>query len=121
MSGNDEEQNIINGKAPKESYYKHKKKGTNYSKRVQKELNNTELKLNLNTLALELGKQKAINKPLQNKIAKLVLGRPRKETLQEAYNNLQQIEYNFKNDKLSDKERPFKNKNYTIKELKKMN
>ena len=120
MSGNDEEQNIINGKAPKESYYKHKKKGTNYSKRVQKELNNTELKLNLNTLALELGKQKAINKPLQNKIAKLVLGRPRKETLQEAYNNLQQIEYNFKNDKLSDKERPFKNKNFTIKELKKI-
>ena len=72
MSGNDQEQNIINGEAPKESYYKHKKKGTNYSKRVQKELNNTELKLNLNTLALELGKQKAINKPLQNKIAKLV-------------------------------------------------
>ena len=34
MSGNDEEQNIINGKAPKESYYKHIKKGTNYSKRV---------------------------------------------------------------------------------------
>ena len=57
MSGNDEEQNIINGEAPRESYYKHKKKGTNYSKRVQKELNNTELKLNLNTLALELGKQ----------------------------------------------------------------
>ena len=26
MSGNDEEQNIIDGKAPKESYYKHKKK-----------------------------------------------------------------------------------------------
>ena len=25
MSGNDEEQNIINGKVPKESYYKHKK------------------------------------------------------------------------------------------------
>ena len=55
MSGNDvEECNIINGEipapAPKESYYKHKKKGTNYSKRVQKELNNTELKLNLNTL-----------------------------------------------------------------------
>ena len=121
MSGNDEDQNIINGEAPKESYYKHKKKGTNYSKRVQKELNNTELKLNLNTLALELGKQKAINKPLLNKIAKLVLGRPRKETLQEAYNNLQQIEHNFKNNKTSDKERPFKNKNYTIKELKKIN
>ena len=99
MSGNDEDQNIINGEAPRESYYKHKKKGTNYSKRVQKELNNTELKLNLNTLALELGKQKAINKPLLNKIAKLVLGRPRKETLQEAYNNLQQIEHNFKNNK----------------------
>jgi hypothetical protein len=121
MSGNDEDQNIINGEIPKVSRYQYKKQGTNYSKRVQKELNNTELKLNLNTLALELGKQKAINKPLQKKIAKLVLGRPRKETLQEAYNNLQQIEHNFKNDKLSDNERPFKNKNYTIKELKKIN
>ena len=96
MSGNDEDQNIINGEVPKLSYYKHKKQGTNYSKRVQKELNNTELKLNLNTLALELGKQKAINKPLLNKIAKLVLGRPRKETLLVAYNNIPQIEYNFK-------------------------
>ena len=60
MSGNDEEEyNIINGEIPepkpKESYYKHKKKGTNYSKRVQKELSNTELKVKLNTLALELG------------------------------------------------------------------
>ena len=123
MSGNDEEEyNIINGEIPapkpKESYYKHKKKGTNYSKRVQKELSNTELKLKLNTLALELGKQKVINKPLQNMIAKLVSGRPRKETLQDIYNNFQQIEHNFKNNKLSDKERPFKNTNYTIKELK---
>ena len=97
MSGNDEEEyNIINGEIPapkpKESYYKHKKQGTNYSKRVQKELSNTELKLKLNTLALELGKQKVINKPLQNMIAKLVSGRPRKETLQETYNNFQQIE-----------------------------
>ena len=61
MSGNDEEEeyNIINGEipAPKQSYYKHKKQGTNYSKRAQKELNNTELKLNINSLALELGKQ----------------------------------------------------------------
>ena len=48
---------------------------------------------------LELGKQKAINKPLLKKMAKLVLGRPRKETLQEAYNSLQQIEHNFKNEK----------------------
>ena len=69
MSGNDgeeEEYNIINGEipAPKQSYYKHKQQGTNYSKRVQKELSNTELKLNINFLALELGKQKAINKPL---------------------------------------------------------
>jgi len=105
MSGNDEDQNIINGEVPKLSYYKHKKQGTKYSKRVQKELSNTELKLNLNTLALELGKQKAINKPLLNKISKLVLGRPRKETLQEAYNNLQQIEHNFKNNKTSDKDK----------------
>ena len=69
MSGNDEEEyNIINGviPAPRESYYKHKKQGTKYSKRVQKELNNTELKVKLNYLALELGKQKAINRPLQN-------------------------------------------------------
>ena len=122
MSGNDEEEyNIINGEIPapkpKESYYKHKKQGTNYSKRVQKELNNTDLKLNLNTLALELGKQKAINKPLLNKIAKLVLGRPRKETLQEAFNNLQQIKYNWKTGKQSN-EKALKNKNYTIKELK---
>ncbi len=63
-----------------------------------------------------MGKQKAINKPLLNRIAKLVLGRPRKETLQE-----QQIEHNFKNKKTSDKDRPFKNKNYNIKELKKVN
>ena len=60
----DEEYNIINGEipAPKQSYYKHKKKVTNFSKRVQQELNNTELKLKINSLALELGKQKAINK-----------------------------------------------------------
>jgi hypothetical protein len=57
MSGNDEDQNIINGEIPKVSRHQYKKQGTNYSKRVQKELNNTELKLNLNTLALELGKQ----------------------------------------------------------------
>ena len=50
-----------------ESYYKHKKRETDYSKRVQQELNNTELKVNLYTLALELGKQKVINKPLLNK------------------------------------------------------
>ena len=71
MSGNDEEEeyNIINGEIPapkqsyyKHSYYKHKKQGTNYSKRVQKELNNTELKLNINSLALELGKQKQLIK-----------------------------------------------------------
>ena len=53
-------------------------------------------------------------------MAKLVLGRPRKETLQEAYNSLQQIEHNFKNEKVSDKKRPFKNTNYTIKELEKI-
>ena len=43
-------------------------------------------------------------------MANLVLGRPRKETLQYAYNNLQQIESNFKNNKARDKESPFKNK-----------
>ena len=43
-------------------------------------------------------------------MAKLVFGRPRKESLQEAYNNLQQIEHDFKNNKGSDKARPFKNK-----------
>ena len=32
-------------------------------------------------------------------MAKLVLGRPRKKPLQEAYNSLQQIEHNFKNEK----------------------
>ena len=52
MSGNDEEEyNIINGEIPapksKLSYFKHKKQGTKYSKRVQKELSNTELKVNL--------------------------------------------------------------------------
>jgi hypothetical protein len=100
--------------AQRKLFYKHIKKGTNYSKRVQKELKSTEPKLNLNSLALELGKQKASNKPLLNTISKLVLGRPRKETLKEAYNNLQKIEHNLKNDKLSDKERRFKNINYTI-------
>ena len=104
----------------KKSVRSYKKQGTNYSKRVQKELNNTELKFKINSLALELGKQKAINKPLLKKMAKLVLGRPRKETSQEAYNSLQQIEHNFKNEKVSDKKRPFKNSNYTIKELKKI-
>ena len=53
-------------------------------------------------------------------MAELVLGRPRKETLQEAYDSLQQIEHNFKNEKVSDIKRPFKNSNYTIKELKKI-
>jgi hypothetical protein len=72
------------------------KKGNKLQQTSTKELDNTELKVKLNTLALELGKQKAISKPLQNKIAKLVLGRPRKETLQEAYNNLQQIEHILK-------------------------
>ena len=38
-------------------------------------------------------------------MAKLVIGRPRKETLQEAYNSLQQIEHNFKNEKVSDKKK----------------
>ncbi len=51
-----------------ESYYKHEKRETDYSKRVQQELNYSELKVNLYTLALELGKQKVINKPLLNKM-----------------------------------------------------
>ena len=45
MSGNDDEEeyNIINGEipAPKQSYYKHKKQGRHYSKRIQIELSNT--------------------------------------------------------------------------------
>jgi hypothetical protein len=40
--GEEEEHNIINAEIqkPKESYYKHTKKGTKCSKRVQNELNN---------------------------------------------------------------------------------
>ena len=54
-------------------------------------------------------------------MAKLVLSRTRQETLQNAFNNLQQIEHNFKTGKHGNENRPFKNKNYTIKELKTIN
>ena len=73
MSGNDEDQNIINGEVPKVSRHHYKKQGTNYSRnKKNKELDRTELKIKINSLALELLKQKAINKPLANKMAKLV-------------------------------------------------
>ena len=50
-------------------------------------------------MALKLLDEKAINKPLANKMAKLVLSRTRQQTLEDAYNNLQQIEHNFKTGK----------------------
>ena len=65
MSGNDEDQNIINGEIPKLSQHHYKKQGTNYSKnKKNKELDRTELKIKLNSLALKLLDEKAINKPL---------------------------------------------------------
>ena len=122
MSGNDDEdQNIINGEFPKVSRYNYKKKGTNYSRnKNNKELDRTELKLKINSLALQLLNEKAINKPLANKMAKLVLKGTRKQTLEDAFNNLQQIKYNWKTGKQSN-EKALKNKNYTIKELKTLN
>jgi hypothetical protein len=51
-------------------YYK--KQGTNYSRnKNNEELDRTELKIKINSLALELYKEKAINKPLVKKMAKL--------------------------------------------------
>ena len=118
----DEDQNIINGEIPKLTRHHYKKQGTNYSRnKNNKELDRTQLKIKLNSLALKLLNEKAINKPLANKMAKLVLSRTRQETLQNAYNNLQQIEHNFKTGKHGNENRPFKNKNYTIKELKTIN
>ena len=52
---------------------------------------------------------------------KLVLKGTRQQTLEDAYNNLQQIEHNFKTGKQGNEKRPLKNKNYTIKELKTLN
>ena len=52
---------------------------------------------------------------------KLVLKGTRKQTLEDAFNNLQQIKYNWKTGKQGDEKRPLKNKNYTIKELKTLN
>ena len=52
---------------------------------------------------------------------KLVLKGTRQQTLQDAYNNLQQIEHNFKTGQQGNEKRPLKNKNYTIKELKTLN
>jgi len=122
MSGNDEDQNIINGEIPKLSRHNYKKQGTNYSKnKKNKELDRTELKLKINSLALKLLDEKAINKPLANKMKKLVLKGTRQQTLQDAYNNLQQIEHNFKTGQQGNEKRPLKNKNYTIKELKTLN
>ena len=122
MSGNDEDQNIINEEIPKMSRHHYKKQGTNYSRnKKNKELDRTELKIKINSLALELLNEKAINKPLANKMKKLVLKGTRKQTLEDAFNNLQQIKYNWKTGKQGDEKRPLKNKNYTIKELKTIN
>ncbi len=45
MSGNDKDQNIINGEIPKQSRYNYNKQGTNYSRnKKNKELDITELK-----------------------------------------------------------------------------
>ena len=115
MSGNDEDQNIINGEIPKLSRHNYKKQGTNYSKnKKNKELDRTELKIKINSLALKLLDEKAINKPLANKMKKLVLKGTRvtrQQTLvQDAYNNLQQIEHNFKPRKHGNEKRPLKNK-----------
>ncbi len=52
---------------------------------------------------------------------KLVLKGTRKRTLEDKFNNLQQIKYNWKTGKQGDEKRPLKNKNYTIKELKTIN
>ena len=108
---NNEDQNIIN--AVPLSRHNYKKQGTNYSKnkKVGKELDLTELKIKLNTLALQLSKQKAINKPLARKIFQMVLKRTRRPKIEETYNSLQQIEHNLKTGKKS-------NGKITIKELK---
>jgi hypothetical protein len=112
MSDN-EDQNIINGELPRVSRHNYKKQGTNYSKnkKVGKELDLTELKLKINTLALQLSKEKAINKPLAKKIFQMVLKRTRRPKLEETYNSLQQIDHNLKTGKKG-KEK------ITIKELK---
>ncbi len=103
MSGNDEDQNIINGEIPKVSRHHSKKQGTNYSRhKKNKELDRTELKIKINSLALEL----LINKPLANKMAKLVLKGTRQQMLEDAYKNLQQIEHNFKTGKPGNEKRP---------------
>ena len=123
MSGNDEEEyNIINGEIPKVSRHNYKKQGTNYSRTKKKnELDRTELKQKINSLALELLKEKAINKPLANKMAQLVLKGTRQQTLEDAFNNLQHIQHNWKTGKQGNEKRPLRNKNYTIKELKTIN
>ena len=122
MSGNDEDQNIINGEIPKVSRHHYKKQATNNNRhKKNKELDRTELKIKINSLALKLLDEKAINKPLANKMKKLVLKGTRQQTLQDAYNNLQQIKHNFKTGQQGNEKRPLKNKNYTIKELKTLN
>ena len=116
----DDVQNIINGEVPKVSRHNYKKQGTNYSKMNQKVLDITQLKIKLNTLALKLHKEKSINKPLLNKIGQLVQKRTRQPKLEDAYNSLQQIEHNLKTNQTSNVKRPLQNKNYTIKEMKKL-
>ena len=111
----DDVQNIINGQAPKISRHKYKKQGTNYSKKNKKDLDITQLKLKLNSLAIKLHQEKAINKPLLNKIGQLVQKRTRQPKLEDAYNSLQQIEHNLKTNQTSNVKRPLQNKNYTIK------
>jgi hypothetical protein len=107
MSGNDEDQNIINGEIPKVSRHHYKKQGTNYSRnKINKELDRTELKIKINSLALELLNEKAINKPLANKMIKLVLKGTRKQTLEDAFNNLQQIQHIWKTGKPDKNKRP---------------
>ncbi len=50
-------------------------------------------------------------------MAKLVLNGTRQQTLEDTYNNLQQIKHNWKTGKQDNEKRQLKNKNYTIKEL----
>jgi hypothetical protein len=119
MSGNDEGKNIINGEIPKVSRHNYKKQSNDYNRtKNNKELDRTELKLKINSLALELYKEKAINKPLANKVAQSVLKGTRQQTLEDAFNNLEQMKYNWKAGKQGDEKRPLKIKNYTTKELK---
>ena len=108
------------------SYHKYKKQGSQYSKTKKSKTaaqvqNISNVKVSLSEIAKDLYKKKVINKPLFKKISLQILGRARLTTLQDSLQTLQQIEYNNKHDKTSDKVRPFQNKNYTIKEMKTLN